>query len=207
MERKSSAYYQRLHRQRLREKGLVKKELWVLPEYAQDLLAVEKRMRQPRGALTSNEENMMGSTTPWTIDTLHQALASAELFAGGSATLELLDGAEASLLLTMHSHGDLPLFLAVAGGQIVIEAYLWPASQIQDQARFNEQALRMQKVFPLSTIGLEGFANGESAYIAFGALSAASTLTNVLYEIETLADNVIQMTEAFEPLLSAAAAD
>lgn len=204
MERKSSAHYQRLHRQRLRDKGLVKKELWVLPEYAQDLHEIEKRMRQPRGAQPFFKEDMMGTTTPWTIETLHQALAAEALFTGDSATLELLDGAEASLLITMHDFGELPMFLAVAGGQIVVEAYLWPVEQIRDAAAFNEQVLRTQKVFPLSTVGIESFAGGEDAYIAFGALSASSSLANVLYEIETLADNVIQMTEAFAPFLKEA---
>ena len=40
MERRSSAFYQRRHRDRLREQGLVKKELWVLPEYADALVAI-----------------------------------------------------------------------------------------------------------------------------------------------------------------------
>lgn len=205
MERKSSAYYQRLHRQRLREKGLVKKELWVLPEYAQDLLALEKQMRLPRGAQTSIKEGIMNTATPWTIHALHQALLDSDWARSGNATLELLEGAEASILITMHDYGQLPLFLAVAGGQIVIEAYLWPIEHIADRAAFNEQVLRAQKVFPLATVAIERFADGQDGYIVFGALSAAASLANVLYEIETLADNVIQMTEAFEPLLRPAA--
>ncbi|KKW68686.1 hypothetical protein AAV94_03960 [Lampropedia cohaerens] len=205
MQRKSSAYYQRLHRQRLREMGLVKKELWVLPEYAQDLLAVEKLMRQPRGAQPFIKEGIMNTTAPWTTETLHQALQGSDLVKRGAASLELLEGAEASLLITMHEYGELPLFLAVAGAQIVVEAYLWPVSQIRDRAAFNEQVLRTQKVFPLSTIAIESYANGEAAYIVFGALSAHSTLANVVYEIETLSDNVIQITEAFAPVLQSAA--
>jgi uncharacterized protein YjfI (DUF2170 family) len=39
---------------------------------------------------------------------------------------------------------------------------------------------------------------GESVYIMFGALSAGSSLAEVLFEIETLADNVIRATEAYE---------
>lgn len=205
MQRKSSAYYQRLHRQRLREMGLVKKELWVLPEYAQDLLAVEKLMRQPRGAQPFIKEGIMNTTAPWTIETLYQALLESDLVKSGAASLELLEGAEASLLITMHEYGELPLFLAVAGAQIVVEAYLWPVSQVGDRAAFNEQVLRTQKVFPLSTIAIESYANGEAAYIVFGALSAHSTLANVVYEIETLSDNVIQITEAFAPVLQSAA--
>lgn len=201
MERKTSAYYQRLHRQRLRDRGLVKKELWILPEYGQDLLAVEQQMRQPRGAQPLTKDGMMNQTAPWTIDSLQEALQQSDLVKSDAAVLELLDGAEASLLITMKEYGDLPLFLAVAGRQIVVEAYLWPASQVRDTISFNEQILRMQKVFPLSTVALESFANGEAAYMVFGALSAASSLANVVFEIETLSDNVIKLTEAFEPLL------
>ncbi|SHE73660.1 hypothetical protein SAMN02745117_00755 [Lampropedia hyalina DSM 16112] len=201
MERKTSAYYQRLHRQRLRDRGLVKKELWILPEYGQDLLAVEQQMRQPRGAQPLTKDGMMNQTAPWTIDSLQEALQQSDLVKSDAAVLELLDGAEASLLITMKEYGDLPLFLAVAGRQIVVEAYLWPTSQVRDTISFNEQILRMQKVFPLSTVALESFANGEAAYMVFGALSAASSLANVVFEIETLSDNVIKLTEAFEPLL------
>ena len=128
-------------------------------------------------------------------------MQQSDLVKSDAAVLELLDGAEASLLITMKEYGDLPLFLAVAGRQIVVEAYLWPASQVRDTISFNEQILRMQKVFPLSTVALESFANGEAAYMVFGALSAASSLANVVFEIETLSDNVIKLTEAFEPLL------
>lgn len=148
----------------------------------------------------------MQTNAAWTIDSLYQALLSTELVRHGEATIELLNGTETSLLITMREYGELPLFLAAAGGQIVVEAYLWPVSYIQDRAAFNEQVLRTQKVFPLATVGIESFANGEAAYIVFGALSATSTLANVVYEIETLSDNVIQMTEAFESALQNATA-
>ena len=39
----------------------------------------------------------------------------------------------------------------------------------------------------------------------YGALSATSILSNVLYEIETLASNVIRATEAYEGYLKAQA--
>ncbi|GAB6445606.1 hypothetical protein bcgnr5379_63090 [Bacillus cereus] len=60
-------------------------------------------------------------------------------------------------------------------------------------------------MFPLSTIGIETLADGEAVYMMFGALSASSSLSNVLYEIETLADNVIKATEAYETQLLEAA--
>jgi uncharacterized protein YjfI (DUF2170 family) len=104
----------------------------------------------------------------------------------------------------MYDYGDLPLFMAVVGRQIVVEAMLWPVSQVRDAARFNEEVLRTHKLFPLSTLGIETL-DGEAVYIMFGALSAGSSLADVLFEIEALADNVIRATEAFEWHLRVAA--
>lgn len=209
MERRTSAFYQRRHRDRLREQGLVKKELWVRPEYADELLQIERRMRHPRGA---QEEPMvdampaaeqasagprLGPAPLWTATALYAALSACEPVREGAVSVELIEGAEPGLYLKMREYGDLPLFMAVVGRQIVVEALLWPVSQVRDPAHFNEALLRTHKLFPLSTLGIEVM-GGESVYIMFGALSAGSSLAEVLFEIETLADNVIRATEAYE---------
>ncbi|NZA26311.1 YjfI family protein [Luteimonas sp. SJ-92] len=204
MERRTSAYYQRRHRERLREQGLVKKELWILPEFADELAAVERRMRQPRGPAPNPRERQMSEQKVWTTRALYEALSATEQFSAGAVSAELLDGADQSLHLVMRDYGDLPLFLAVVGEQIVVEALLWPVSQVGDAAAFNEEVLRTHKMFPLSTIGIEQM-GGEAAYIMFGALDARSSLSNVAFEIESLADNVIKATEAYESHLKAAA--
>lgn len=217
MERRSSAYYQRRHRERLREQGLIKKELWVLSEYADELAAIERRMRQPRGDTpqaaragqeAQGEQVMSGmsmqSSPLWTALALHTALAASDGVRDGAISIELIDGAEPGLYLTMHDYGDLPLFMAVVGRQIVVEAMMWPVSQVRDPARFNEELLRTHRLFPLSTLGIETI-DGEAVYIMFGALSAASSLSDVLFEIETLADNVIRASEAYEWHLQVAA--
>jgi hypothetical protein len=204
MERKTSAYYQRRHRERLRDKGLVKKELWILPEFADELMAVERRMRQPRGSAPTQKESGMSEPKVWTAPALFEALSGTDLLRNGAMEAELLEGAEPSLHLVMHDYGDLPIFLAVVGEQIVVEALLWPVSQVRDVAAFNDQVLRTHKMFPLSTIGIESI-DGDSVYIMFGALDAHSSLSNVVFEIEALADNVIKATEAYEPQLQDAA--
>ncbi|MDP3814313.1 YjfI family protein [Pseudomonas sp.] len=206
MENKSSAHYQRLYRQRLREQGLVKKEVWVLPEHAPLLMAFERKLRQPQPMLASMEkEEGMSMSQIWTAPALHDALSAAELFKGGLASIELIQGAEASLHVTMHEYGDLPLFIAVFGEQIVVEALLWPAADVKNAAAFNNEVLRTHKLFPLSSIGLETMPDGQSCYTMFGALSSASTLSDVVFEIELLADNVIKATEAYEGFLKASA--
>ena len=77
MENKSSAHYQRLFRQRLREQGLVKKEVWILPEHAPLLVAFERKLRQPQSLLASMEkEEGMSMPQVWTAQALFDALAA-----------------------------------------------------------------------------------------------------------------------------------
>jgi len=45
---KSSAHYQREYRKRLREQGLVKKEIWILPENRPQARSMEKELRKPQ---------------------------------------------------------------------------------------------------------------------------------------------------------------
>lgn len=206
MENKSSAHYQRLFRQRLREQGLVKKEVWILPEHAPLLVAFERKLRQPRPQLDSMEkEGAMSMPQVWTAQALFDALVATELFKDGRAAVELIQGADSSLHITMREYGDLPLFMAVVGEQIIVEALLWPASDVRDVKAFNEEVLRSHKLFPLSCIGLETLPDGRDCYTMFGALSATSILSNVVLEIELLADNVINATEAYEGFLNVAA--
>lgn len=205
MESKSSAHYQRLFRQRLREQGLVKKEVWILPEHAQMLAAFERKLRQPLSGQASMEKEGGAMPQVWTAQGLFDALSVTELFKEGRAAIELIQGADASLHVTMREYGDLPLFIAVFGEQIIVEALLWPAADVRDTAAFNEEVLRSHKLFPLSSIGLETLPDGQACYTMFGALSASSVLSNVVQEIEMLADNVIKATEAYEDFLSAEA--
>jgi len=202
-QKKSSAHYQRMHRQRLREQGLVKKEVWILPGHARLLSNIEKQLRQPVSQELITQGSTNGGTTTmtkptlWTTASLFEALVNEGLFQSGEASIELVEGAEPTILATMHEYGDLPVYVTVAGEQIIAESVMWPVSDIKDSAKFNEEVLRTHKVFPLSTISLDTLADGDSYYIMFGALSAISILSNVVFEIDTLADNVIKATDAY----------
>ena len=88
---------------------------------------------------------------------------------------------------------------------MIVEALLWPAADVKDAAAFNEEVLRTHKLFPLSSIGLEKMGDGRDCYTMFGALSSSSTLSDVVFEIELLADNVIKATEAYEGFLKTSA--
>lgn len=203
MKAKSSAHYQREFRERLRERGLVKKEVWIRPEHAKYLAAVERELRKGIGpSAVKGVAVMTDNAATWTTTSLHAALQEAELITSGSASIEMIDGIEPSLKIEMGEYGDLPVYVTVYGDQILVESVLWAASDVTDMAAFNEATLRTHKYFPLSTVSLDILADGVDYYQMFGALSSTSRLSNVIFEIEVLASNVIQATEAYSEFLA-----
>jgi uncharacterized protein YjfI (DUF2170 family) len=205
MQTKSSAHYQREYRKRLREQGLIKKEVWILPENARQLTLYEmelrgKKVKGPDQSLQIKGANLMVDTNRWTTVSLFEALVGAELFAAKRADVELIDGISPALHIVMNEYGDLPIFLTVSGEQIVVEAILWSAADVKDVVKFNETILRTHKYFPLSNISLDKL-DGDDCYQMFGSLSSSSSLQNIIFEIEVLASNVIQATEAYADFL------
>ena len=202
MNKKTSAHYQREYRKRLREQGLVKKEVWVLPENGKRLLEIEKTLRNKLELNFATGVHLMTETAAhWTTGQLLTSLQSTELFSSGQASIELIDGIDPSIHIIMHEFGDLPIFLTAAGEQLILEALLWPLSGVKDVALFNETILRSHKYFPLSTISLDSV-GGEDYYYMFGALSASSALPDIVLEIEALASNVIQATEVYREFIA-----
>ena len=209
MQPKSSAHYQREYRKRLREQGFVKKEVWVLPQNARQLAIYEQELRQSAKLRASNElkyvkgaNRMTDIMAPWTTMALYEALPASNLFSLGRAEVELIDGVSQALHIVMNEYGDLPIFVTVSGEQILVESLLWSVKEVKDVAVFNEAILRTHKFFPLSTISLDKI-DGDDCYHMFGALSSTSSLQNIVFEMEILASNVIQATEAYAEFLLA----
>jgi len=197
MPTKSSAHYQREHRKRLREQGLVKKEIWIRPEHANKARAFEKSLRN--ADIEQNELDNKSVPT-WRTQALFNDLSESVLVQQGKASIDLIDGADSTIHLIMHDYGDLPEFLSVAGDQIIIESILWPKDDVNEIEKFNDAILRTHKYLPLSTICLEKRGDIDY-YLMFGALSATSSLDNIRHEVEVLASNVIQATEAYKSYL------
>jgi len=143
---------------------------------------------------------MIDTTKTWTTHSLLNALKKSELATSGQISVELIDGSDPSIHIVMTEYGDLPIFITVSGDQIIAESLLWPVSEVEDTTAFNDAVLRTHKYFPLSTISLDYIA-GDDCYYMFGALSSSSILPNVILEIEVLASNVIQATEAYREFL------
>lgn len=196
----ASTLHVRNYRERMREQGLVKKDVWIRPEYAAELTAIEKSMREAQRDAGIPYLPAQPTEAGWTVPAIRHAIAQTSAVRDGLVSLETIEGAEPSLHLVLHEHGDLSVFLAVGGEQILVEAYLWPVSDVIDPAAFNAHVLGTHVLLPLSTIGLQRI-GGVAGYVMFGALDTHSSLANLMFEIETLAENVIHATEAYQPYL------
>ncbi|MGV8919429.1 MAG: YjfI family protein [Pseudomonas sp.] len=195
---KTSADYVRNMRQRLADAGLVKREFWILPENVGALRGIEKELRQPFLGERIKLEYFMMENSNWTINSLSKALAELDLVTTGAILLNVTDGDEPSISLTMVELGDLPIYIAISGDQILVDTTLVEVANVKDVHSFNALVLRARDLFPLTSVGVETLGDGTDVYCMFGALSSASTLTVVVQEILTLADNVIRAVDAFE---------
>lgn len=198
---KTSAHYQREYRKRLREQGLVKKEIWILPEQRPKAREMEKALRKPLISDSGIPVDTNGSNrAKWRTGALFGELSTTGMVRSGKASIELINESDPTMMITMHEYGDLPVFMSVSGDQIIAESILWPAKDVADQAAFNETVLRTQNYYPLSTICLGRRAN-EDYYLMEGSLSSVSDINDIILEIETLANNVIRVTEAYADIL------
>ena len=199
---RSSTQHVRAFRERMREQGLVKKDVWIRPEHAAELAAIEKSMREAAPDPAQAQTAVDGEGPGWTLATIRHALGQTRAVREGAIALETIEGAEPSLHLVMRGYGDLSVFIAVGGEQIIVEAFLWPLAQVRDPAAFNAHVLATHKLLPLSTIAIQPV-GGVPSYVMFGALDAHSSLANLMFEIETLAENVIHASDGYAPYLSA----
>ena len=200
MAAKKASYYQSRYRDRLREQGFAKKEVWIPPEYTPALKECEIALRagiMPIVPKVDKERNM-SQTDNWTTQTLFTALEKSELVVDGSIKIEMIEGADPDILITMKEFGDLPILLGVSGSQIVVDTLLWPVDEVGDTAEFNALILKTHKIFPLSTFGITRGPNDRDYYDMFGSLSSGSILDSIIFEIETLADNAIQAAESYQ---------
>ncbi len=200
MNAKKSSHYQALYRERLKARGFVKREVWIPPEMSTVLKDCENALRE--GLMpeipTAKGKKIMNQEDVWTTESLFDAISASDNATNKELLIELVEGADPGILITMNEFGDLPIFMSVSGSQIVAESLLWPVKDVDDAEAFNAMLLRSHKLMPLSTFGIAPGPDGQDYYEIFGALSAGSKLESILEEIETLADNAIQAVEAFD---------
>nr|WP_244860199.1 YjfI family protein [Xanthomonas arboricola] len=137
--------------------------------------------------------------TQYTTVELHGLLA--ERYRDQPIEVELIDGLEPAINLTLAEHGDMQIQVAASGSQVFVSTLLANADQVSDRAAFNDACLRLNPLNPLSNLGLVQV-DGKDSYVVFGELSASSTLDQIDEEIQTLAANTLDAAESLKPFFS-----
>lgn len=198
-----SAQYQQALRDRRRAQGLIKKEIWILPEHSLFLPAVEKALRS-KGARINMTASLPVTVTDarWTVSTLFDALKADDFIQSKEANVELLAGAEPVIHVTMNEAGELPIQISVSGEIIVVQTTLWERALVKDPAAFNESVMMTEKMFELANISLDQLSNGTWIYVMYGSLRSTASLDDIIFELQTLAANVMEAAEAYREHLA-----
>lgn len=199
MSENKNASYQRRFRDQLRERGFIKKECWIPPEYASVLKQVERALRNgvmPIIPTVTEGKLVMTQHNPWDTKSLFEALSQTNDVEAGELSVELIDGSVIKAAVT--ELRELPSFVTVSGDQILVMTTLWRVEDIDPafRADLNEQLLRSNTFVPLSD-----FAIVNEEYVLFGALSVLSSLDDVVTEITMLAENTVDALEAYSEQL------
>lgn len=196
-----AALSQRAFRERMREKGLVPRQVFIRPHHREILATVELALREP--VLPDRYRHLeaySAMSQPWTTPALHEALAEHVIRERLSFTLNLERGSDPTIAITLPDHGDLVIHLMASGEQLFASTPLCMGSQVSDRAAFNDACLRLNPLNPLSNLGLQQI-DGEDVYVVFGELSTRSPLANIVEEIDMLAHNTLQAAEALRPYI------
>jgi uncharacterized protein YjfI (DUF2170 family) len=144
------------------------------------------------------------SQTPWTAQSLMEALQSAPQLNENEIAFRLVEGEDPVLVATMGECGGLEIFVSASDEQVAASVLLWPVDEQEDRHAFNEFLLKAQKIVPLSNFGI-ATVGGRDFYELFGELSTTSSLDDIVVELRTLADNAIEAASDLRSNFAAAA--
>jgi uncharacterized protein YjfI (DUF2170 family) len=178
--------------------GFVKLEIWAPGACREDILSAVRSIvidsnRGPGhsgSAPKGNRPMDQVIDTAWTIHALRRELDYSTLVRDGEMKVQVIEGADPVLLVTMCEYGDLPIYVSAGPAQIVVSVVLWPVDEQEDQAEFNLFLLKAQKIVPLSNFGVTTV-DGRDYYELFGEIAAKTSLQTIIIELRTLAENAI----------------
>jgi uncharacterized protein YjfI (DUF2170 family) len=176
------------------------REVWILPQHAPVLLKIEKLLRKPNAhplihALKGVSTAMANG--PVTTHSLLPELQAGQLATSGRYKFSIVEGLEPVILATAHDYGDVHVYIAVTGEIAIAQATLFPVARVRDTARLNDRILRTEKLFDLANISIDTHPDGTEFYVIYGALRATSSLSDVEFEIDTLARNAVDAAAAY----------
>lgn len=103
------------------------------------------------------------------------------------------------LQILIENREELPIFLSFSDEQILCISYLFKKEEVKNNKidELNHAMLATNISIPLST-----FALLDDQYVIYGALSANSSLGDIVYEIDALSSNALEAIEAMSSYLN-----
>lgn len=136
------------------------------------------------------------------LEQLMKDLTEHQLSDGTSLSIEMFDGENSVACIKVEDRDEFPIYMTVDEGQILCITYLFGEEQVDvdKRAEMAEAMLTLNVSIPLSAFSKIG-----SQYIMFGALAPNSGIDDLLHEIESLSDNVLEAIDAVSDYLKEAA--
>jgi len=144
-----------------------------------------------------------GNMSNQKLEKLIKDLAGVRMSDDTALSIELFDGENAVACIKLEDREEFPIYMTIDEGQILCITYLFGDEQVNQSKRAEmAQVMLMMNV----SIPLSAFSKIGNQYIMFGALSPKSSINDVIHEIETLSDNVLDAIDAISQYLNEEAA-
>jgi len=190
----SGAERQKKARQRKRDLGLIKVEVWVPSSGRKTIRELEAKLNKTVQLDTKDTQSM----TKLTAEDIYAQLGATEEVVNGEMEISTIDGSTPIVRAVMQDVDEFPVMITVGEEQILAIVNLWTVDEIKDGKKdaLNEYLLRLNMPVPLSAFSIIN-----DQYVLYGALSVNSNITEIVEEISTLTNNVIEALESCEEYL------
>lgn len=192
----SGAKRQQRLRKKRRDLGLVKVEVWVSPSDRKAIRELEIELNKKHLVLNRKGTDLM---TKLTAKELVSQLSATEEVANGEMVITEIAGDTPVIQAVVEDIDEFPVMITVGEEQILAMVNLWTVDEIKDGKKdeLNEYLLRLNMPVPLSSFSIIN-----EQYVLFGALSVNSNISEIVEEISTLTNNVIEALESCQEYLN-----
>ena len=197
--RLSVAERKRRQRRKLRQSGLTSVEVWIPGHYRTVLRRIERLLRNgivpdlPKihSLINRGEEKMDLKLLRESLDNL----TTSDGFNFTAAEAENGDAIE----VVVEDRQEFPIMVWLDGEQVLCVTYLWDEAQVKSERRTEMLSTMLEMNVPLT---LSSFGKIGDRYVLFGALSASSSVDDVITELEVLSENTLEAIDVVSPFLS-----
>ena len=193
---KSAERQQRL-RENKRAQGLVSMQVWVPAWGRKNIRDLEARICTQSTTFKDKDGQHMGKVTT---DDLMSQLSATEEVINGEITIQKIDGDTPVIQAIVQDVDEFPIMISVGDEQVLMITDMWGVDEIIEgkESELNAVLLRANLPMPLSAFSIMG-----ERHVIFGSLSVNSDVNEMIEEITTLANNILDALDYCKEYLRA----